>query len=62
MEKPFLKSKTIWWNLLTLLSISLVAVGDSSIITDNPTYIGVLAVVSAVVNVFLRTVTATPIK
>jgi hypothetical protein len=55
-------SKTIWFNLLTILALSLTAVADASIITENPVLVGVVAVVGALVNLGLRMVTKAPLK
>ena len=60
--KGLLASKTIWFNALTLLSVSLVAIADHTIITENPGAAGAVAVVSSVVNLLLRLVTKSPIK
>ena len=60
--KALLKSKTIWFNLLTLLSLSLAAVADHTIVTENPVLVGGVAVASALVNLGLRLVTKEPIK
>lgn len=62
MNKSVFASKTIWWNLLTLLSLSLAAVADHTIVTENPVLVGGVAVVSALVNLGLRLVTKTAIK
>jgi len=62
MSKSVLASKTIWFNLLTLVSMSLVAVQDSTIITENPVLVGAVAVIGALVNLGLRLVTKAPIK
>ena len=60
--KPLFASRTILFNLLTLLTVATAAVGNHSLITDNPTYVGAFAVVAALVNIGLRLVTSTPIK
>ena len=60
--KTVLQSKTVLFNILTLLAISLTAVSDSSIVTDNPVAVGVVSVIVAVVNVGLRLVTKTAIS
>jgi hypothetical protein len=60
--KPVLKSKTVWYNLLTLLAVSLTAVADHTVITDNPVLVGGVAVATALVNLGLRLVTKSPIK
>jgi hypothetical protein len=60
--KSPLKSKTIWVNLLTLLSLSLAAVADHTIITENPVLVGGVAVATALINLGLRMVTKSPLK
>jgi len=60
--KTVLQSKTVLFNILTLLAISLTAVADSTIVTDNPVAVGVVSVIVAVVNVGLRLVTKTAIS
>jgi hypothetical protein len=60
--KSVLASKTIWFNLLTLLAISLTAVQDSTIITENPVLVGAVAVIGSLVNLGLRMVTKAPLK
>lgn len=61
-SKPVLKSKTVWFNLLTLAGVALSAVADTSIVTDNPLLVGGIAVVSSLVNLGLRLVTKQPVK
>lgn len=61
-SKSLLKSKTVWYNLLTLVALSLAAVADHTIVTENPVLVGGVAVVSALVNLGLRLVTKSPIK
>jgi hypothetical protein len=60
--KALLKSKTIWFNLLTLASLSIAAVADSTIVTEQPVLVGAVAVASALINLGLRLVTKAPIK
>lgn len=60
--KALLASKTIWFNLLTLLSLSLAAVTDHTVVTENPLLVGAVAVATALVNLGLRLVTKEPIK
>lgn len=60
--KNLLKSKTVWFNLLTLVSLSLAAVTDHTIVTEQPVLVGAVAVASALVNLGLRLVTKSPIK
>ena len=60
--KSLFTSKTVLFNVLSLLALSLTAVADSSIITDNPVAVGVFSVVTALVNVGLRLITRVPVK
>lgn len=60
--KSVLASKTVWVNILSLVAISLTAVADSSIITENPALVGGVAVAISVVNLLLRLVTKTAIS
>lgn len=60
--KSIFKSKTIIFNLLTVLAISLTAVADHSLVLENPTAVGAVAVLSAIVNLGLRLVTKQPVK
>jgi hypothetical protein len=60
--KNLLKSKTVWFNLLTLVSLSLAAVADHTIVTEQPVLVGAVAVASALINLGLRLVTKSPIK
>ncbi len=62
MSKSIFSSKTIWYNVLSLVSMALVAINDSSIITENPLAVGVVAVTTSLVNLGLRLVTDKPIK
>jgi hypothetical protein len=60
--KSLFTSKTVIFNILTLLAISLTSVADSTIITENPVATGVVAVLVSLVNVGLRLVTKVPVK
>lgn len=60
--KPMSKSRTIWFNLLTLLSLSLVTAADHTIVTENPVLVGGIAVTIALINLGLRLITKTEIK
>ena len=60
--KSPLKSKTVWVNVLTLLALSLTAVADHTIITENPVLVGGVAVATSLVNLALRMVTKSPLK
>ena len=57
MPKPVAKSRTIWFNLLSLLGVALVTVADHALIVDNPALAGAAAVAIALVNLGLRLVT-----
>ena len=61
-SKSPLASKTVWFNILTLLGAGIAAVADHNIVAENPVLVGGLAVASAVVNLFLRFATKAPIK
>ena len=39
-EKSIFASRTIWFNLLSVMSIMLVALNDSTLITENPLAVG----------------------
>ena len=58
--KPFWKSKTMWVNVLTVLTIS----GDALLGTHllDPTYAAVAVVGLAIVNAVLRIVTSTGVS
>ena len=62
MEKSIFASKTIWFNLLSVVSIMLVALNDSTLITENPLAVGAVAVATSLVNLGLRLTTSKPIK
>ena len=62
MSKSIASSKTIWFNLLTIIATALVAVSDSSLIVDNPVAVGGIAIATAIINLGLRLVTSQPIK
>lgn len=62
MEKSIFASKTIWFNLLSVMSIMLVALNDSTLITENPLAVGAVAVATSLVNLGLRLTTSKPIK
>jgi hypothetical protein len=57
MLKNFLKSKTIWVNVLTIIGGAIVFVQDNSLFTENPDIVAVLGGVLALVNVGLRFLT-----
>ena len=60
--KSIFKSKTFWFNALTLVASALVTVQDSTIISDNPEIAGAVTVIYSLVNLGLRLVTKDPIK
>lgn len=60
--KSIFASKTIIFNVLTLLAVSLTTIADESIIADNPAAVGGVMVATAIVNLLLRLVTSKPIK
>lgn len=62
MSKPVQKSKTVWFNLLSLLSAALVTVADHNLIVENPALSGGAAVAIALVNLGLRLVTKEPLQ
>ena len=60
--KSPVKSKTVWFNVLTLMGIAMAAVADHNVISENPVLVGGVAVASAVVNLLLRMVTKSPLS
>jgi hypothetical protein len=62
MEKNIFASKTVWFNLLSVISIMLVSLNDSTLITEHPLAIGAVAVVTSLVNLGLRLTTTKAIK
>lgn len=62
MSKSPLLSKTIWFNVLSLLAVAVAAVSEHAIVTENALLVGGFAVATALVNVGLRLVTKTAIK
>ena len=62
MSKSIASSKTVWFNLLTIIATALVAISDSSLIVDNPVAVGGFAIATAIINLGLRLVTSQPIK
>lgn len=57
--KNFLKSRTIWVNVLTVAAGVLTYFQDHSLIAENPDIVAVLGGVLALVNVGLRFLTDT---
>lgn len=57
MVKNFLKSKTIWVNVLTIVAGGLVFVQDHNLFVENPDIVAALSGVLALVNVGLRFLT-----
>ena len=55
--KNFLKSKTIWANVLTLIGGAVVFAQDHDLFVENPDVVALLAGALALVNVGLRFVT-----
>ena len=61
MTKPVTKSKTLWFNALTLAAIAIDAITQANLIT-NKDVIGWVLVGSAVVNAGLRMITKNPVS
>ena len=55
--KNFLKSKTIWVNVLSVVAGAIVFVQDHDLFVENPDIVAVLGGVLALVNVGLRFLT-----
>jgi hypothetical protein len=62
MEKSIFASKTVWFNLLSVISIMLVSLNDSTLITEHPLAVGAVAVATSLVNLGLRLTTTKAIK
>ena len=62
MTKSFIKSRTFWVNLVTLLVGIAACVAGSEIIVEYPQIIAVLAAVQGALNIVLRFITTQPIK
>lgn len=60
--KSIYESKTLWFNILSILAVALTAVSNSEVIAEYPVVSGAVAVGISVVNVMLRLVTSKPIK
>jgi hypothetical protein len=62
-SKPWWQSKTLWFNILSIVGVALAAVLQSAGDLHIPaSWIAVLTVVVAVVNMVLRLVTSQPIS
>jgi len=61
MTKPVTKSKTLWFNALTLAAIAADAILQANTIS-NPKVIGWILVGSALVNGYLRMITNAPVS
>ena len=55
--KSFLKSKTLWFNVLSFAAGAIVFIQDHNILVENPDAVAVLAGALALVNVGLRFLT-----
>lgn len=63
MKKSPLKSKTIWWNLLTLAAGLCAYVAGSEVVVENwGAAIPILAAVQGAVNIALRFMTSEPVR
>lgn len=62
MSKPVIKSRTIWFNFLTLVSVAVVSVAGHEIVAENPMLAGGFAVAAALVNLGLRLVTKDAVR
>lgn len=60
--KNFLKSKTIWVNVLTFVAGAITFVQDHDLFVENPDVVALLAGALAVVNVGLRFITGEPVS
>ena len=61
-NKPLLKSKTLWFNLLTLIVATAVFLLDQQLIIDNPQIAYWLGIFITIGNTVLRLVTSQPVE
>jgi hypothetical protein len=62
MGKNFVKSKTLWVNVIMILAGALGGIAGTDVIQQNPQIAGYFVSIMGVVNVILRLMTKEPIK
>ena len=60
-NKPIVKSRTFWVNVLTAAVGVLTTLGGSELIQDNPQVAGIFVTIIGIANVLLRVVTKTAV-